>query len=82
MKVKDQFLECGHFQVNIGAIIRFWGDTWIGDKPLGVVYPNLYHIIRKTKDDTVAKVLSTTPIDFFFLEGFEGSQFDWLVQAS
>lgn len=62
MKVKDQYLECGHFRVNSGAEIRFWKDTWIGDKPL-VVYPNLYHIVRK-KDDTVAK--GTTPLNVSF----------------
>lgn len=61
MKVKNQFLECGHFKFYSGTKIRFWEDTSIRDKSFKLVYPNLYHIARK-RTVTVAKVPSTTPL--------------------
>lgn len=54
-KPKDSHIciEYGHFQSNSNTKIRFWKDTWMVDKPLQVVYPNIYQIVRK-KDATVA----------------------------
>jgi hypothetical protein len=52
MDVKDQFLQCGRFKVNSGTEISFWDDIWVGGKSLKLVYPNLYHLVRK-KNATV-----------------------------
>ena len=43
-----------------GSQLRFWEDTWLGNRPLCEQYPQLYNIVRKKKD-TVAEVLSTQP---------------------
>jgi hypothetical protein len=71
MKVKEQFLRCGRFKVNSGLETRFWEDTWVGDKPLKVVYANLYQIVRK-KSATVAEVLCTTPLNVAFRRALTG----------
>ena len=48
-----------------GEQVRFWKDIWLGDKPLREAYPNLFKIVRK-KDDTVANVLRTVPLNVSF----------------
>jgi hypothetical protein len=65
MKVKDQFIARGSFQIHNGSEARFWKDTWFEDKPLKLKYPSLYNIVRR-KDATVAQVLSTTPLNVSF----------------
>jgi len=59
MKVKDDFLAHGYFWIQNGLQVRFWEDTWLGNKPLRDVYPSQYRIVRK-KDDTEGKVLDAT----------------------
>jgi hypothetical protein len=34
LKVKDNFLARGCFKVQSGGQVRFWKDSWLGDKPL------------------------------------------------
>jgi hypothetical protein len=65
MNVKDQFLSFGKFRLQRDNQIRFWKDIWIGPNTLREQYPNLYYIVR-TKDDTIAKVLSTIPLNISF----------------
>ena len=65
MKAKDDFLACGTFKVHNGEQVRFWKDAWLGDKPFSEVYLGLFRIVRR-KDDTVAKVLGTTPLNVSF----------------
>jgi hypothetical protein len=36
MRVKDDFLNMGRFQLEDGKQIRFWEDTWLGDSALKV----------------------------------------------
>lgn len=71
MKVKDQFLIGGSFSIQSGTQIRFWEDTWLGDKPLCKRYPALYSIVKK-KNATVATVLSTTPLKVSFRRAIVG----------
>ena len=58
MKVKSEFLRFGSFTIKNRAQVRFWEDTWLGNKPLCQQYPQLYNIVKK-KQDTVGEVLST-----------------------
>ena len=68
MKVKDQFLELGSFQLNNGHNIRFWEDRWIGNFTLQQRYPSLYSIVRR-KQVSVATVFSTIPLNISFRRG-------------
>jgi hypothetical protein len=42
MNIKQEFLRWGRFRVGDGHTIRFWDDRWILDRPLKVIYPNLF----------------------------------------
>ena len=53
MKAKANFLKFGTFIIKDGSQIRFWEDTWFGNRSLREQYPQLYNIVRK-KQDTVA----------------------------
>ena len=68
MKAKEGFVACGFFKVQSGEQMRFWEDIWLGDKPFREVYPNLYKIVRR-KDDMVANVLRTIPLNVSFRRG-------------
>jgi hypothetical protein len=65
MKVKDVVLSFGTFKVSDGSQTRFWLDTWIGNKPLKDKFPALFNMVRR-KQDSVANVLSTVPLNIFF----------------
>lgn len=65
LEVKEQFLERGRFIVHDGNHTRFLEDVWVGIEPLMKVYPSLYNIVRE-KNDIVAKVLSTSPLNIYF----------------
>jgi hypothetical protein len=47
VKVKDEFLNLGHFCLNNGCNISFWGDKWLGNYPLKELYPSLFAITRE-----------------------------------
>jgi hypothetical protein len=47
MNIKEEFLRWGRFRVGEGHATRFWDDRWILDRPLKVIYPNLFNIVRK-----------------------------------
>jgi hypothetical protein len=36
MKVKEEFFSRGSFILLNGESVRFWEDTWLGDRPLSV----------------------------------------------
>jgi len=61
-------LAGGRFNLQSEEQVRFWKDIWLGDKPLCEAYPNLFRIIRK-KDDTVANVVRTLPLNVSFRRG-------------
>ena len=49
VNIKEEFLRWGRFRVGDGHATRFWDDRWILDRPLKVIYPNLFNIVRKRK---------------------------------
>jgi hypothetical protein len=65
MRIKDEVLAKGSFDVKDGTKTRFWDDTWVGDKPLKVKYPSLYNIVRD-RHATVSKVLINRPLNISF----------------
>jgi hypothetical protein len=36
MKVKEEFFARGNFLIRNSESVRFWEDTWLGDRPLSV----------------------------------------------
>ena len=65
MKVKDEVLPCGSFDVKNGSQTRFWEDTWVGQRPFKEVYPAIYHIAHHPHA-TVATVMSSAPLNVTF----------------
>ena len=65
MKVKEEFLSLGKFNLGDGSQVRFWEDSWIRPRPLKSLFPALYNIVRK-KSTSVRTVLSTTPLNVAF----------------
>jgi hypothetical protein len=65
MHIKDEVLSKGSFIIKDGTNTRFWEDTWLGDKPLKVTYPSLYHIAQDSKV-TISKVMSSVPLNISF----------------
>ena len=44
MKIKEEVLACGSFQIKDGKQTRFWEDTWVGQRPFKEQYPSIYNI--------------------------------------
>ena len=65
MKVKDEFLSMGRFDLGDRSQVRFWEDSWITPHPLKTLFPALYNIMRK-KSASFRSVLSTTPLNVAF----------------
>jgi len=65
MRIKEEVLAKGSFDIKDGTTARFWDDTWVGDKPLKVRYPSLYNIVRDPHA-TVAKIMNTSPLNISF----------------
>jgi hypothetical protein len=65
MKVKGNFFSRGKFQIGSGEGVRFLEDKWLGDQTLASQYPQLYNFVNR-KHDTVAKVMSSTPLNIGF----------------
>ena len=57
MKVKEEFLSLGKFELGDGSQVRFWEDAWIRSRPLKSLFPALYNIVRR-KRTSVRTVLS------------------------
>jgi hypothetical protein len=78
MRIKDEVLAKGSFDIKDGTNTRFWKDTWVGDKPLKVTYPSLYNIVRD-RHATVSKVMSACPLNISFRRALVGNKLlDWL----
>jgi hypothetical protein len=71
LKVKDEFLSMGRFDLGDGTQVRFWEDSWITPRPLKTIFPALYNIVRK-KSASVRTVLSTTPLNVAFRRSLMG----------
>ena len=65
MKVKDEFLSMGRFDLGDGSQVCFWEDSWITPHPLKTLFPALYNIVRK-KNTSVRNVLSMTLLNVAF----------------
>jgi hypothetical protein len=63
--LKDEVLAKGSFEIKDETNVRFWDNTWVGDKPLKVQYPNLYNIVRDLHA-TVSKIMATSPLNISF----------------
>jgi hypothetical protein len=55
----------GFFSIKDGNKTRFWDDTWVGVMQFKDRYPSLFNIVRDPHA-TVAKVLSTQPLNIYF----------------
>jgi len=65
MKIKEEILACGSFEIKDGKQTRFWEDTWMGQRPFKDQYPRIYNIARRPHA-SVASVLSSEPLNISF----------------
>jgi hypothetical protein len=72
MKVKREFLSLGKFDLGDGSQVQFWEDSWIRSRPLKLLFPALYNIVRR-KSASVSSVLSTTPLNVTFRRSLMGA---------
>jgi hypothetical protein len=78
MRIKDEVLANGSFNIKDGTHTRFWHDTWVGDKPLKVSYPSLYNIVRDPHA-TVSKVMTSAPLNISFRRALvDNKLLEWL----
>jgi hypothetical protein len=78
MRIKDEVLAKGSFDIKDGTKTRFWDDIWVGDKPLKVKYPSLYNTVRD-RHATVSKVLASSPLNISFRRALVGNKLlEWL----
>uniref|UniRef100_A0A453BTT3 Uncharacterized protein n=1 Tax=Aegilops tauschii subsp. strangulata TaxID=200361 RepID=A0A453BTT3_AEGTS len=78
MRVKETFFHRVKFIVADETTTRFWEDTWLGNTPLALQYPSLYHIAQR-KDDYVATILQTVPLNIQFRRSLVGERWaSWL----
>lgn len=68
---QGSFFGGGSFNIHSGTPVRFWEDTWVGDKPFGYAYPAFYNLVLK-KDASVDQVMSTRPLNVSFRRGIKG----------
>jgi hypothetical protein len=71
MKAKDEFFARDEFIIGDGESVRFWEDTWLGNRPLAVQYPSLFNIVRH-KNVPVASVLAQAPLNIEFGRALTG----------
>lgn len=78
MRVKETFFHRVKFIVRDGTTTRFWEDTWLGNTPLALQYPSLYHTAQ-CKEDYIATVLQTVPLNIQFRRSLVGERWNsWL----
>jgi hypothetical protein len=78
MHIKDEVLANGSFDIKDGTNMRFWDDTWVGDKPLKVKHPSLYNIVRDPHA-TISKVMATSPLNISFRRALVDNKLvEWL----
>ena len=65
MKIKEEVLSCGSFEIKDGKQSKFWEDTWVGQRPFKELYPSIYNIARQPHA-SVASVLSSEPLNISF----------------
>lgn len=64
MKIKEEFLHYGSFDIRDVNQIRFWKDTWVvGQRPFKDQYPIIYNIAYHPHMSVVG-VMNTRPLIF------------------
>jgi len=48
IKIKEEILTCGSFEIKDWEQTRFWKDTWMGQRPFKDQYPTIYNIARQS----------------------------------
>jgi hypothetical protein len=74
--IKDEFLGLRSFSLGDGSQMRFWDDFCIRSRPLKVLYPSIYNIVRK-RSATVQSVLSITPTNIAFRRSLSSNLQAW-----
>ncbi|RVX21859.1 Transposon TX1 uncharacterized 149 kDa protein [Vitis vinifera] len=77
-QVSQGFSKFTQFVVGDEERIRFWGDLWWGDQPLGVQYPRLFRVVMD-KNIPISSILSSThPFswNFNFRRNFSDSEIE------
>jgi hypothetical protein len=78
MRVKEEFLSRGSFDIGTGMSTRFWEDMRLGDRPLAEQYPYLYNVVR-SKYITIASTLALASLNTSFRHSLTGDRWDrWL----
>jgi hypothetical protein len=65
MRLKEEVMVKGSFDIKDGTKTMFCDDTWVGDKPLKVKYLSFYNIVCDGHA-TVSKVMATSPLNISF----------------
>lgn len=65
LNVKETFLLCMSYNTKDGFQIRFWQNTWRGNRRFSELFPNLYHLAYNPHD-SVEEVLSSKPWNLSF----------------
>ncbi|WVZ97139.1 hypothetical protein U9M48_042694 [Paspalum notatum var. saurae] len=73
MKIKPIFLNGEVYKVNNGSQVRFCEDKWLGNIPSNEQYQVLYNIVHR-KHDTVATVMSTSPLNVSIRRALVGNK--------
>ena len=82
MRVKAAFFNRTKFIVGNGNTTRFWEDTWLGETPLALQYPPLYHIVQRC-DALVAMIMQSIPLNIQFRRVLVGDRWEaWLHLVS
>ena len=72
MKVKQEFLRYGKFNLGNEFKVRFWEDVWLGNVAFRDQHPDLYNIVRK-KSASVNVVLYSNPLNVSFRRSLDGN---------
>ena len=65
MKVKEEFLLLGKFDLGDGSQVRFWEDSWIRLRPLKSRFPALNNIVWR-KGTSIRTLLSMMLLNVAF----------------
>ena len=75
MRVKAAFFNRTKFIVGDGNTTRFWENTWLGETPLALQYPSLYHIVQR-HDALVATIMQSVPLNLLFRRVLFGDRWE------
>ena len=68
-----------YFVIGDGSRVKFWEDSWCGERPLRVMFPSLYALVG-SKRSMVAKVWDTTRGEGTWNPRFMRSFNDWKME--